>query len=311
MTKRPETNFSLAWLVLLAVAWLLAGCNVFGEATERVETPGLPPAETDTQPTAMPTITPTPLPVGIVVNNEGVPLVELEASLKQLVDAETEQGIERSAEDRLELVVEDLVSQTLLAQEARRSGFSVDDTDLDVRLEQLAKDAGGEEALLAWMTQMGYADETAFRFALRRSLEAAWQRDQIAASIPERVEQVRARQILVRFPNTAESVHRQLQAGADFATLAFQYDSLTGGELGWFPRGFLTQPVVEQAAFNLQPGQFSEIIESPFGFHIVQVVERAEDHELSQEARLHLQQNALAEWISRQREVAQVEVRYP
>ncbi len=44
----------------------------------------------------------------------------------------------------------------------------------------------------------------------------------------------------------------QLQAGADFATLAYRYDPLTGGDLGWFPRGVLTQPAVEEAAFSLQ-----------------------------------------------------------
>ncbi len=307
------TKQQITWigLVLLVGAWILAGCNSPVEVTPPRETPGGALTATIGQPEITPTITPTPLPVGLVVNGEGVPLVELQASLKQLADADTEQGIERGEQERLDLVVADLVNQTLLAQEARRSGYAVDDALLDQRLEQLATDAGGRDVLLAWITSMGYLDEAAFRLALRRSLEAAWQRDQIAASVPQRTEQVRARQILLRFRNTAESLHRQLQAGADFATLAFQYDSLTGGELGWFPRGYLTQPEVEQAAFNLQPGQYSEIIETAFGFHIVQVVERDANHELSLEARLQLQQNALAEWLSQRREPAQVEVRYP
>lgn len=292
-------------------AWLLAGCNSVAEITPPLETPGPSITITSAQPETTPTVTPTPIPVGLIVNDEGVPRVELEASLKQLTDADTEQGIERDVQERLDMVVADLVNQTLLAQEARRNGYRVDDALLDQRLEKMANDAGGRDALLDWMSRMGYPDESAFRLALRRSVEAAWQRDRIVVSVPTRVEQVRARQILLRFRNTAESLYRQLQAGADFATLAFQYDSLTGGELGWFPRGFLTLPEVEQAAFNLQPGQYSEIIETAFGFHIVQVVERDANHELSPEARLQLQQNALTEWLDQRRGSAQVEVRYP
>ncbi len=292
-------------------AWLLAGCNSVAEITPPLETPGPSITITSVQPETTPTVTPTPIPVGLIVNDEGVPRVELEASLKQLTDADTEQGIERDVQERLDMVVADLVNQTLLAQEARRNGYRVDDALLDQRLEKMANDAGGRDALLDWMSRMGYPDESAFRLALRRSVEAAWQRDRIVDSVPTRVEQVRARQILLRFRNTAESLYRQLQAGADFATLAFQYDSLTGGELGWFPRGFLTLPEVEQAAFNLQPGQYSEIIETAFGFHIVQVVERDANHELSPEARLQLQQNALTEWLDQRRGSAQVEVRYP
>jgi parvulin-like peptidyl-prolyl isomerase len=101
-----------------------------------------------------------------------------------------------------------------------------------------------------------------------------------------------------------------LNAGVDFATLAYEYDTLLGGDLGWFPQGYLLQPAVDQAAYSLQPGEFSEIIETPIGFHIVMVVERGV-HSLTTDARVILQTQALKAWLEAQRAQSSVDVRVP
>lgn len=105
-------------------------------------------------------------------------------------------------------------------------------------------------------------------------------------------EQVHARHILFRVPpdaspevkaeirKRAEEVLQKVKAGEDFAALAKQYseDDATaaeGGDLGFFGRGKLVPPV-EQAAWALQPGQTSEIVESPSGFHIIKLEAREE-----------------------------------
>ena len=147
-----------------------------------------------------------------------------------------------------------------------------------------------------------------FRSGLRRSLEAAWQREKILESVPQSAEQVHARQILVLTETAAQQVLSQLnQAGSNFATLAFGYDLSTGGDLGWFPRGYLTQPAVEEAAFSLQAGEVSAIIKTDFGYHIVQVIAREENRPLTQEARQTLGRKALQRWLDEQRKSAQIE----
>ncbi|HLL81105.1 MAG TPA: peptidylprolyl isomerase, partial [Longimicrobium sp.] len=101
--------------------------------------------------------------------------------------------------------------------------------------------------------------------------------------------QVRARHILFKFPadaapatrdslrRRAEQVLAQATGGADFAALARQHSDDTskeqGGDLGFFGKGQMV-PTFEQAAFALQPGQVSRVVESPFGYHIIKVEER-------------------------------------
>lgn len=80
----------------------------------------------------------------------------------------------------------------------------------------------------------------------------------------------------------AEQLRRELAQGADFAELARANSSCPsgnqGGDLGWFGRGRMV-PQFEMAAFALAPGALSDVVETPYGYHIIKVLERkqAED----------------------------------
>ena len=68
----------------------------------------------------------------------------------------------------------------------------------------------------------------------------------------------------------------QIADGADFAELARQNSDCPsgedGGDLGQFPRGAMVREF-DEAAFALQPGQVSDVIETPFGYHLIQRTE--------------------------------------
>ncbi|MEO8139804.1 MAG: peptidylprolyl isomerase, partial [Gemmatimonadota bacterium] len=73
----------------------------------------------------------------------------------------------------------------------------------------------------------------------------------------------------------ADSIVAELRKGADFATAAkrFSQDPASkdqGGDLGWFRRGIMV-PEFDAIVFRLKPGVISDPVETPFGFHIIQV----------------------------------------
>ena len=76
-----------------------------------------------------------------------------------------------------------------------------------------------------------------------------------------------------------EEIRTDILAGADFGIMAETYSmdpgsARTGGELpGWYKRGELA-PEYEAAIFRLKPGELSEPVETQFGFHIIQLIER-------------------------------------
>jgi peptidyl-prolyl cis-trans isomerase D len=79
----------------------------------------------------------------------------------------------------------------------------------------------------------------------------------------------------------AESILAQVKAGADFAALAKKSSedkgsATQGGDLGCFPRGQMV-PEFDNAAFSLAQGQTSDLVKSPFGFHIIRAVSHREE----------------------------------
>lgn len=261
-------------------------------------TPSPTPTETPLPPS------PTPIPLAATVNGEAIPLDEFEAQLAQFMSAQGELSTLDESEART-TVLNDLIDQSLLAQAAHREGFMVDDESLQLRVESLVEQVTGEQSLQEWIQTQGYNQES-FESALRRSIEAAWMRDQIISEVPSTAEQVHARQILVYDIGEANQVLRELQSGKDFATLTALYDPQTLGDLGWFPRGYLVDPKLDEAAFSLQPEEYSEIIETRVGFHILQVIERDPDRLLDPDARLVWQEKALQEWIETQRSQSEI-----
>ncbi len=128
------------------------------------------------------------------------------------------------------------------------------------------------------MVEIGLTDaeyENLFKTAiLRKKLY-----DIITADTPHVDEQVWARHILVTTEEEAKTVIDRLNNGEDFAKLAAELSQDTataanGGDLGWFGKGQMVAPF-EEAAFSLKVGEISQPVQSDFGWHVIQVIDRA------------------------------------
>jgi len=296
MHSKPPSTKKYSSLIVLVLLLVLSACSLPSAG----ETPSVEPGSSG--PTLTPfipeTLTPTatPEPAAIRVNGEAILLEDFNAEIARLVSAQAELGITASDAERQQMVLDEMIGETLLAQAAYKDGFSLEDATLEAHIQELTAASGGEEAFNTWKTANNYTDD-GLRRALRRSMAAAWQRDQIAAQIPTSMEQVHAAQILVLDSSLADLALSQLENGVDFATVVDQYDPTTHGDLGWFPRGYLTQPAIEEFAFSAAVGEYSPVIETEFGYHIVYVMDKG-DHPLSPAALQLKQREAVNAWIA-------------
>lgn len=293
MTKFSTMNH-IRYYIICLILLCFSGCSTLIQAT-----PEYTSAPTPTEP-----------PMAARVNGEGITLAEYESELSRYQAYESEQGISSESTAQRNKVLDELITQVLLAQAGSLQGYVIEDSVLDQNLNDLINQAGGQEKYQEWLSKNAF-DEESFKRALRRSLVSAWMRDQIAASVGDTADQVHVRQIRVSTIEEAQQVQQQLQGGTDFNLLAAQYDPLTIGELGWFPRGYLLQPTVDEAAFNLQPGQVSEMIQSEVGYHFLLLVERGAQHTLSPDARLFLQRQAVIQWLEQRRAESTIEILVP
>jgi peptidyl-prolyl cis-trans isomerase C len=253
---------------------------------------------------------PTSAPLAVLVNNEGILLSEYEAELQRYQTAVEQLGKPFDPEKAKKDVLNDLIAQTLFAQSAIAQSYSHSDADLQAKIDQYAEASGGQEALQTWMAENLY-DQDSFQVAVSREMAMIWMRNLLIEQVPLTAEQIHARQILVNSENEAIGIQRQLETGTIFKTLAFQYDPETGGELGWFPRGYLLQPDIENAAFVLRPGQFSGIIPTSYGFHIIEVIEIDTQRPLTQDALFFLQRKSLESWLDAQWSQSTIEILVP
>jgi peptidyl-prolyl cis-trans isomerase C len=266
-----------------------------------------------TEPAATSVVSPSPTsepPLAALVNGQPIYLADYERELGRYeasllsrgIDPNSAEGQENLAQARA-WVLNVMIEQVLTEQAAAVEGVVVSDAEVDAYMQEMILENGGEESFLAKLAEWGETYEDAWQ-EVRAQLIGMAMTDRIIEGVPTAAEHVHARHILVDTPQEGERLLAQLQAGADFATLARAYSQDTstresGGDLGFFPRGILVAPEVEEVAFALQPGQFSGVVNSALGYHIVQIVERDPDRPVGPENLRLLQDRAVQEWIER------------
>lgn len=209
--------------------------------------------------------------------------------------------------------LESLVNELVMLQAAARDSITIPTADVqaqvDATLAEQERRFGSRAQFEAALRSEGVTleeyrstvAEGVRRAGVRRQFEAQLQRDRRPPPVSEaearaffearraelgrRPATIEFRQVVVK-PEPSDSARqaalaeaeealRELQGGADFATVArrFSDDPATrerGGELGWFRRGRMV-PAFERTAFSLRPGQVSGIVETSFGYHIIKL----------------------------------------
>ena len=153
--------------------------------------------------------------------------------------------------------------------------------------------------------------ESEFRWLYEMSLYREKVTDAITADITHEQDQVWARHILVADKASAQLVLDRLNNGEDFAAIAAEVstdssNAQQGGDLGWFGTGVM-DPAFEQAAFSLGIGETSEPVQSSFGWHIIQVLGH-EVRSISDAEFQNIQDQAMQDWLTAQREASDVQI---
>ncbi len=200
-----------------------------------------------------------------------------------------------------------LIEQVLVGQAAEQAGLEADPAELDKSIADLRSIFDSDSALQMKLDGEGFTQDS-FRAHIGRMMIAKQYLDSIrmtAADVTDAQveqyyadnkrrltlpEQVRVRHVLVTWkpmgkPDDRAYIREQMvpileraRAGEDFAALAreFSDDYATkqvGGDTGLFHRGQMS-PAFEAAAFALEPGEISDVVETSFGVHIIRLEER-------------------------------------
>ncbi len=244
----------------------------------------------------------------VAVVNDGIVLEsELEEQALLIAERLRQQGLELPPPAVLrQQVLERLILQEIQMQRARRAGIRIGDEQLNAALADVAQRNGLQLAQLPEALASQGIDYASYRDSLRRelTLQILRQRDVIQRinvspreleqylekqkSRPSELNEYNLSHILIAVPQAAtpqqldeaarraREVVERARGGEDFARLAVAYSNsqtaLDGGNLGW-RRGPEIPTVLADLVVGLKPGEVSEPLRTPTGYHIVRLNE--------------------------------------
>lgn len=228
----------------------------------------------------------TPDPVVAIVNGSEIHKSDLEAAYEALPEQYRQGPIEAIYDPLLDQVV---VSQLVLAA-AEKKGLA-NDPEIQAMIAR-ARDNVLRDGYVKQAIDQGTTDEK-----LRAAYEAMKSQPGFA------IEETHAAHILVADEAEANAIIKQLQEGADFATLAKEKSTdpsakTNGGDLGFFKRDAMV-PEFAEAAFTIEPGTVGATpVKSQFGWHVIKVEERRETVPTFEEKEPELRQQVAHEIVT-------------
>jgi peptidyl-prolyl cis-trans isomerase C len=211
-------------------------------------------------------------------------------------------------------IMDNLIATELLYQECQKNGINVDEKEVIDTFNQQKAEFKSNEAFRAALTESNFNEkllknQIKIGLIIQHYIDLNFGQKTV---IPDedvkkyydehtdkfrQLEQIKASHILILVPSGTdqekkdalkkdmEAILQRLKAGEDFAAVAKEasQDPSTkekGGDIGFFTKGQMVK-TFEDAAFALNPGEMSEIVESELGFHIIKVTDKKEEKTVS------------------------------
>lgn len=247
----------------------------------------------------------------VVVEVNGVKLTQKEVdekanrTIESIKDKVPPDQLEPFKENIQQRLIDDFVTRTLISQELDKTKIVIDEKEIDTALGEIEAKVPQGMTLETMLQQSGMTMEEMREnivFSLRANklfetqinpdytptdaeIQKYYTDNKKKYDVPETVH---ARHILIKVDEKddektkgakkikIEEIKKQLVAGADFGKIAQENSECPskdrGGDLGTFPRGRMVKPF-EDAAFTQKVNEVGPVVETKFGFHIIEVVE--------------------------------------
>lgn len=241
----------------------------------------------------------------VKVGGETIPPEAIEYEFGRLVRFYSQHMPEEQVREQAPLLrkraVEQAIGAKLLFDQASKLDLVVTAADVDEKAQEMAEQVGDVAKLKEMLKKQGVEEKT-FRAQLKNGLRVDKLIAKITEGVPDakeedilahfeahkdeykREERVQAQHILVKPQNDSpqakfdaigkiNQIRARVLAGGDFGAEATEHSECPSGKsaagsLGWFSRGMMV-PAFDEAVFALKVGGLSEVVESPFGFHVI------------------------------------------
>ncbi|MFC1621521.1 peptidylprolyl isomerase [Candidatus Omnitrophota bacterium] len=252
------------------------------------------------------------------VNGVNVKSMTLEAAVNNFIENQKMMGMQTNEGDRDRLriqILEELISAELLYQESKKSDLGNLNNKVNEQFENIKSGFASEKEFKDVLKERGVSEKE-LKEDIKKGLYIKAFLDSdvyagVAVSEQDKqqeyeknkdklniAEQVRASHILIAAKQDAsdevknsakakiEELRKRVLLGEDFAALAKANSqdgsAQNGGDLGYFGRGAMVKPF-EDAAFGLEIGQTSQVVETQFGYHILKLTDKQAARTLSYE----------------------------
>ena len=243
---------------------------------------------------------------------------------------------EGTGKERLDFILERVVDHYLVLEYGKQQGLSVSDEELENAVREIKRDYAEKD--FQELLLKGYIEYGEWKEGLREQLLIKRITAKASAAVPQisvaeikayydshpeefrRPAMVRFRQIVTRSKEEADNLQKRLAQGGDMASTVAQSSKVPASagslEPGWFAKGDLDESI-EKVVFALPVGKVSGVVETPYGFHIFEVMGRKPEgvrslYEAMTDIEIKLRserlEGAYAEWLQLLRKTIPVSI---